>query len=276
MKTAVLGVAGSELAERVAARSSLPCLQISADSARARVRVRGASVRWNEVALDELSALVVEAPWIPWPQPITVPQAGETAELVQRRGIAARERRALHVSALRIAARRVPTANDPTVAADLAMASALALERLAQAGVAVREWSVTQRPRSELGLNLQLIAEDGPRAWTRGAALCVDADPARTTSHLAVGEKWIASCAGGAAAPTDLRFEAAGADRELALKALEALGLVFACVHVCEGAVAFVDSAANLRAWEHASDGRVSAALAEWLARASRTRTQTH
>lgn len=233
-------------------------------------------MQWNGVELAELSALIVESPLVAWPQPIAVPQAGEPEELVQRRGIAARERRALHVSALRIAARHVPTANDPTVAADLAMVGALALERLARAGVAVREWRVTQLPRAESSLNLELIAERGPRAWTRGAALCVDADPSRTTRHLAVGGQWIAASAGGVGAPTKLHFEAAAAERELALKALDALGLVFGCVHVCGGAVAFVDAAVELHAWEHASDGRVSAALAEWLAHASRTKAGTH
>lgn len=274
MKTAVLGVAGSELAERVAARASVPCLPLH--DASVRVAVRGSSVQWNGVALEELSALVVERPLVAWPQPITVPQAGEAEELVQRRGIAARERRALHVSALRIAASRVPTANDPAVAADLAMVSALALERLSRAGVSVREWRVTHRDDVERGTKLELIAENGPRAWTRGAALAIDADPSRTSANLVIGGQWVAAGANALAALSTLRFEAAAAERELASKALEALGLVFGCVHVCEGAVAFVDAAVDLRAWEHASDGRVSAALADWLARASRTPPRTH
>lgn len=267
MSVAVLAASGSDLATRVAARLGAECRVLALDEA--RVSIHGDALRWNGVALDELAAFALETPLIPWPQPIAEGQPGELESDVQRRAIARRERRALHVSALRIAAQRKPVANDPTRAADLALSSALALERLSRAGVALREWRVRHAPAAEGRTRWSLNAERGLRLAQDEIALDVDAPISETARHLALGGAWIASCPGGAAAPSALRFDASAGDRDLVLRALDALGLVFGCVHVCNGAVAAVDAAVGLRDWDHASDHRVSAALADWLTRAA-------
>ncbi len=264
---AILGVRGSELAGHVASRLGAECRVLTLDDP--RVSIRGESVAWDGVALDETAAFTLETPLIPWPQPIADAQPGELESLVQRRAIARRERRALHVSAVRIAARGRPVANDPTRSADLAMSSALALERLARAGVAVRAWWVRPAADSQPHTRWALNAEHGLQLAADETALEVDAPIFETTRHFALGGAWLAACPGGGAAPSELRFDAPARDRELALRALEALGLVFGCVHLCGGAVAAVDAAPSLREWERASENRVSAALAEWLARAA-------
>ncbi len=268
MTVAILAAKDSSLAAHVAARLGAECRVLELEGA--RVSIRGESVSWGGVALDECEALALEKPLIPWPQPIAAAAPGELESVVQRRAIAQRERSALHISAVRIAALGRPVANEPTRAADLALSSALALERLARAGVALREWRVGVAREARGGTRWALNAEHGLRPAAEECALEVDAPISETARHLALGGTWLAACPGGAAEPSALRFEASAQERELTLRALEALGLVFACVHVCRGAVAAVDAAVDLRAWEHNSENRVSAALADWLARAAR------
>jgi hypothetical protein len=280
MRTAFLARPGSPLAERVALRSKSDCSIL--DGADPRVVVDGERVLWNETELDGVSALIVESPWIAWPQPVAEGRDGESVEALQRRGIAQRERRALHVSALRIVARRARIANEPALAADLAMTAALALERLAVSRVPVCEWRVVADAHVRPGsARVALTAETGLRPADGAQALEIDAAAASTRRQLCIGGQWIAAATGCPELHSSLRSspmsaaricnETPEADRELAQRALDALGLVFGCVHVANGAVAFVDAAVDLSAWDSATNGQVSAALATWLSGASKT-----
>jgi len=256
------------LGERVAARTDGRCTVLSAVNP--QVIVAAQRVRWNGVELTGLDALIVEAPWISWPQPIAEGRAGEPAVDMQRRGIAQRERRALHVAALRIARSRIRVINDPERAADLAMCSALALERLAAAGVPTCRWSVVATPSQRAKIaRISLTAEHGPTPRAHGAALEIDLGAGEVTRHLCIADEWIASakCASLHAPLPNAIDTDPPSHAELAQRALAQLGLEIGCVHVANGAVAFVDAAADLQAWDLASDGRVAGALANWLTR---------
>lgn len=234
----------------------------------ARVRIDDRAVLWNGTKLDALSLLFVEEPLVPWPQPVAEPRAGEPVTELQRRGLAARERRALHVSALRLLARETRVVNEPERAAQLACSAALALERLEFAGVPVPRWAVVSDAHAREGwCAVPLATEHAPGGAETGPRLEVELH-GRARAHLCIGGEWVA--AGEPAPALEPRLaqrssDAPGRERELALAALAALGLDFGCVHVTDGAVAHVSVAPDLDAWDRASDGRVAHALAALL-----------
>ncbi|MCC7011662.1 MAG: hypothetical protein IT454_03785 [Planctomycetes bacterium] len=271
-----LGRSDSTLGERVTGHLSGACQLLPLTDA--RVRVDASDVHWCGVRLDTLAALLIEAPLIAWPQPIAEGLAGETASDTQRRGLAFRERRALHVSALRRVATRVPTANDPARAALFAQAPALALERLSIAGIPVRPWRIAPSADAQRGCaRVAVTAEAGPQLacgsfaldvelGARGARayLCVGAATfaaARVSEHLDLGRE-----------PLELARDVPTHDGELARRALDALGLEFGCVHISDHAVALVATAIELETWDRACDGRVARALADWLQLAATTK----
>lgn len=266
MSSAFLSRPGSTLGERVSALVEGECFLLESS---ARVRIADRAVHWNGTRLDTLSALVVEAPLVPWPQPAAELRPGEAATELQRRGFAARERRALRVSALRVLAGRVRVANEPEHATELAYSAALALERLERAGVPVRPWRIVPAPSGAAGWSvLPLAAEHGAEEARVGPCFEVELGARSTRAHLCVGAAWVA--ASEPARSFELRFarsaaEPPAAERELACAALAALGLDFAAVHVADGAVAALSVAPDLDAWDRAADGRVARALAGWL-----------
>jgi hypothetical protein len=273
--TAFLALPESTLGERVAARSRGECAVLPLSEP--RVRVEGGEVVWHGVRLDRLSAVCVEAPLCPWPQPIAEARAGDAPTDVQRRGMAHRERNALHVAALRLVARSVRVANEPTHAAELAMSPALALDRLAVAGVPVRPWKIGPAPIA----GVACVAAIAPRGIERASVspcLGVELDSRGVTRHLCVGGEWLGATRterelAPLARPLTLAPDVPSADREVAVAALAALGLDFGCVSTSGGAVAFVESAALLDAWDLACEGRVADALARWLARSPLTKS---
>ncbi|MCK6445307.1 MAG: hypothetical protein L6Q99_02850 [Planctomycetes bacterium] len=272
-QSALLIRSGSTLGERVAASVRGECVLL--DTASPRVHVAGGAVTWNGVRLDRLGACIVETPFCPWPQPVAEPRAGEPAPEMQRRGMAARERTALHVAALRLAAKRVRFANDPTRAAELAMAPALALERLANAGVPVRPWRIG-RTAAQSGCRVGLNAPRGLELASSATCLDVEVGPRGVATHFALGGEWLAATADHAelaplARSVRLADGAPAAERELVVRALAALGLEFGAVHVADGAIAFVEAGVDLDLWDAATDGRVATALANWLVRVPQT-----
>lgn len=221
---------------------------------------------WGGHRLDRLDALILEAPVVSWPQPRAEGRPGELGEELQRRGMALRERGALHAAALRMLAGHVRSANHPTRAAELAMSPALALERLAAAGVPLRPWRIG--PIGEAGTTrVALTAERGLAPAEGATCLTVELADSGLARHLCVGGEWLASTRAELGPPLDLAQAAPSAERELALAALAALGLEFGCVVLSGGAVALVESAADLDAWDAACGGRVADALAHWLVR---------
>mgnify|MGYP001156638291 CR=1 FL=1 len=266
MSSAFLPRPGSSLGERVVGFVEGECFLL--DHA-ARVRIEDRSVLWNGVRLDTLSALLVEAPLVPWPQPVAEPRPGESAAELQRRGFAARERRALRVSALRLLVGRVRVANDPERAAELAYSAALALERLELAKVPVRPWRIGPEASGQAGwIVVPLAAEHGAHEARSGPCFEIELGARLARAHLCVGDTWVA--AGERETALELRHarssaEPPAAERELACAALAALGLDFGCVHIADGAVALVSSAPDLQAWDHVSDGRVARALASLI-----------
>src|SRR5262245_26418886 len=160
MSSAFLSRPGSTLGARVVGLVDGECVLLAPAE---RVRIDDRAVLWNGTRLDGLALVFVEQPLVAWPQPAAEPRAGEPAAELQRRGIAARERRALHVSALHLLARATRVANPPERAAELASSAALALERLELGGVPVCRWRIASEPRTEAGwCALPLAAEHAP------------------------------------------------------------------------------------------------------------------
>jgi hypothetical protein len=265
MSFAFLPRPGSTLGERVAGLVTGECFLLAPE---ARVRVEDRRVLWGGKRLDTLSALVLEAPPAPWPQPVAEARPGESAEEHQRRGLAARERRALRVAALRQVTDRVRVANDPGHATEFDYSAALALERLELAKLPVRPWRVLSAASAEAGWALvPFTAGHASEEAVVGPCHEVELGGRSARAHLCVGGKWIAASAPEAALETRLAraAEPPAAERELATAALSALGLVFGAVHVCDGAVARVAVAPDLDAWDRAHDGHVARALAAWM-----------
>jgi hypothetical protein len=211
---------------------------------------------------------VIEAPLASWPQPTAEARPDEPPVDHQRRGMAERERRALRVSALRLIADRVRVANDPARAAALEYSSALALDHLELARLPVRPWRVLSAASAEAGWALvPFTAAHTPAEAAAGPCHEVELGGRLARAHLCVGGAWVAASAPDATLETRLArvTEPVAAERELACAALNALGLVFGAVHVCDGAVARVAVAPDLDAWDRAHDGRVARALATWL-----------
>ncbi len=152
------------------------------------------------------------------------------------------------------------------------MSPALALDRLAIAGVPVRPWRVGAAESARVA-RVALTAERGlARASAGSNALSIELAASGVARHLCVGGAWLASTGpvrelAPLARPLVLAADVAGAERELAQRALTALGLDFGCVLISDGAVAFVEASTDLDAWDVASDGRVADALAQWLSR---------
>ncbi len=274
MSSAFLSRPGSTLGQRVVELVDDECFLLEPA---ARVRIEDRAVLWNGTRLDSLSTLLVEAPLVPWPQPAAEPRAGEPVAELQRRGFAVRERRALHVSALRLLAGRVRVANDPERAAELAYSAALALERLELAKVPVRPWRIRPEASGEAGwIVTPLAAEHGAEQARIGPCFEVELGARPARAHLCIDGAWVAASEREASLETRLarssapgaastKSEPPAAERELACAALAALGLDFAAVHVADGAVALVSVAPDLQAWDHACDGRVARALADLL-----------
>lgn len=265
MSFAFLSRPESTLGERVVALVEDECFLLAPA---ARVRVEDRAVLWNGTRLDTLAALLVEAPLVPWPQPAGEPRAGEPGVELQRRSFAARERRALHVSALRLLAGRVRVHNEPERAIELACSAALALERLELARLSVSPWRLRPAPSGEARWSvIPLAAEHGAAEARLGPCFEVEL-VAPAQAHLCIGGEWVAASE---REPTleprvaRASGEPPAAERELACAALAALGLDFGLVHVCAGAVARVSVAPDLDAWDRASGGRVAQALAALL-----------
>ena len=271
MSSAFLCRPGSTLGARVVELLDGECTLLAPA---ARVRIDDRSVLWNGTRLDGLALLLVEEPLVPWPQPTAEPRAGEPLAELQRRGYAARERRALHVSALRLLARETRVVNDPARAAQLACSAALALERLELGGVPVRRWRIASGAGAQDGwCAVPLAAEHEPADDERGddepsPRLEVELRGRAARAHLCIDGEWIAASepAPSLAPPLErLATDAPAAECDLACAALSALRIDFGCVYVSDGAVARVSVAPDLEGWNRASDGCVARALAELL-----------
>lgn len=235
-----LSNADSGLGERVLAHVSGEAHLIP--STASPLVVDGGEVTWGGVRFLPGTTLFVESPLYPWPQPAppTARDVGVPAEEERERSLRARDARALVVSAVRILARDCRVLNDPVIAADLSASPALALERLACAGLAVRPWLLT--------------SGDGEPAVDL-AGNPVDVSLVMGGDVVAHERRDTFTAPGTTTRPT-------GAQAAFAIAATRALALDVAVVHQTHEAVARVEAAPDLDAWDRRSDGRLSRALA--------------
>jgi len=296
-----MSLPGSELAERIAARlGDLPeviRLELDAPMDGGSVTVEVGSVRWQGVELLEAGVVLLERPVFPWPQPQTLAEEGW--RLGDDRGP-----RSLGLSAILSVALTRPVVNSPA-AAHLAVAPTIALDRLAQAGLAVHPWRLGPAPGGPVAAGAAVVDAAGrdrwhePRVPREGQPAVLieplagcDTGEAEVLQLLVLGGRVAGALAypdpgawstGTAGRTIDGETVSRTLDRPeaLAVQAAAGLGLDMAAIalsHVpgssddpgADGdippTVMWVDAGPDLASWDRALDGRAAAALAAHLA----------
>lgn len=276
----LLQLPGSPLAGRIARRlgeagvaTRLGCLD--APLSGAAVTVRAGGVSWEGAELLEAGAVWVEAPLFPWPQSLPPPDPPPAGLTPQDWAVRQREARALAGAALFCAAEARPVVNHP-LSAHLAASPAIALDRLARAGLPVHPWRLgAAAPGTAPALDA--AGRDRWHAPSRPPAGATALMPAPfagpVESLLVVGGRLAArsvfadaaAWARGEAHPALAAAAADPAARDLAAGAASALALDLAAVSLHAGAVLLCEAAPDLAAWDEAAAGAVAAAIAELL-----------
>jgi hypothetical protein len=256
------------LAATAAARGT-SCFELSLDAPLRNepVSIGPGAVLWQGTDLLSVGAVFVEAPLFPWPQPQMLLEIGFEHPAPGARTSPEREARSLALSALKLASMRRPVWNMPE-AAHLAACPAVALDRLALAGLAVHPWSLEPAPEEPRGGRLVVDAAGRDR-WHRPGTPppgepSIVLDPVRGAQIdlLLVGGALAGArgtCAG------DLPAQAA----ELAAAAARSLALAIAAVSIdwVPGSpdILSVEAGPDLADWDTRLDGRLALLLIEKL-----------
>ena len=160
-RIALLGRPGSPVSAAVATalagsgREAVP-LDLFAPLAGKPVTLADGRVRWEGLDLSAATAILVEVPVFPWPQPGSLEDLLEDGLPARDRVRRDREGRSLVASALHVLAQDRPVINPPRVAHE-AVAPGVVLDGLAREGVPVVPWRLA-------------AADPGPAAWVADAA----------------------------------------------------------------------------------------------------------
>ena len=241
------------------------------------VTVRPGAVLWEGIPLLDAAAVVVEAPLFPWPQPLGAAPHGVRAGAPVPFAVE-REARSLAVSALSVVAETRPVWNRPA-SAHLAASRALALQRLAAAGIGVGGFRLLPATNAEAEDGRIVLDPVGRDRWHRPSrpspgdpALVLDPIPGEVVSVLVAG----GAVAGGERHPSAAAWSSGspgaplaatavpGAVADAATAAARALGLDIAAVALAGDPpkILLVETGPDLAAW----DGRLGGALARVLA----------
>ncbi len=290
---AVFGAPGSCLGPRLVeiARSrgsSAALLPIEGPIDGRPVTVRGPSVVWNGVDLLACGALLLELPLFPWPQPQRLESMPLDEVESRRRVLAEREARSLALSAISVAAETRPVWNRPA-AAHLAIAPAIALDRLGDAGLPVQSWSL--EPVSETCGAEGCIVLDavGRECWHRPStpgptepALVLEPFAGEVTSVLVIasrpaGARRFASAdAWARGRPSEDAGGGASWAEGLAVEAAKLLELDIVAVHFAGAGgsprILLAEAGPDLAEWDAALSGALAPALVDRLVDAGRDR----
>jgi hypothetical protein len=269
---AYLGVEAAGFAPRFveAARArGTVCVALSLDAPLRNqpVTVSPGEVVWEGVDLLEAGAILVECPLFPWPQPQLPDELRFEPPEPGARISPEREARSLALSAIWIASRTVPVWNPPA-AAHLAASPAVALERLAGAGLPVHPWALEPAPDTA-GEGRLVLDAAGRDRWHRPSRPA-PGEPAIVLEPIR-GEVLDLLVVGGGPAGVrgrgwqDVPEEAAA----LATAAALALGLQIASVSVAaapaSAEILAVEAGPDLAEWNTCLDGRLAPLLLERL-----------
>ena len=316
-EVALIRIPESSLVEEIAANlsgSRFLCRILSLDAPLEKkpVTMAGGKVSWEGVDLMRVGAVFVERPVFTWPQ-TRLPSDPVHAELpLKQWAMYQREADSLTVSALSVVADAVPTINPPSTV-HMAVSPAIALERLAAAGIAVHPWSLGPAPPPGDpggGLVMDACGRDRwhePLRPDEGEpSIMIEPFTGEVVTFLMIGDtcsgaarhgtggEWIVRHGGngasGAEEPGTGADDAArreilsdpesyGEALGIAKQAIAALGLGFAAVSVLAGAsrpeVLLVEASPDLAAWNRMLDGRAAAALADHLVSIARPSQST-
>ena len=256
------------LVEAARARGTA-CVALSLDAPLRNqpVTISPGEVVWEGVDLLGAGAILVECPLFPWPQrqfpdDLRFEPTGPGARISPER-----EARSLALSAIWIASRTVPVWNPPA-AAHLAASPAVALERLAGAGLPVHPWALEPAPDAA-GDGCLVMDATGRDRWHRPSrpapgepAIVLEPIRGEVLQLLVVGGEPV-----GARGRRweDVPPEAAG----LATAAARALGLQIAAVLVAaapaSSEIVAVEAGPDLADWNACLDGRLAPLLLERL-----------
>lgn len=306
-KIALIRIPESSLVEEIAANlsgSHFLCRILSLDAPLEGkpVTIVDGKVSWEGVDLTRIGAVFVERPVFAWPQ-TRLPRDPVHAELSFKQwAVYQREAASLVVSALSVVADAVPMINSPSTV-HMAISPAIALDRLAAAGIEVHSWSLGPAPPpgdSGGGLVIDACGRDRwhePLRPDEGEpSIMIEPFTGEVVTFLMIGDKcsgaarhgtggeWIVwhgrNGASGAEEPGTgaddaVRQEVLAAPESceealgIAKQAIEALGLGFAAISILVGAsrpeVLLVEASPDLAAWNSVLDGRAAAALADHM-----------
>lgn len=284
---ALLIVPGSSLGDALGPRievRGVAChvLDLDAPLVGKPVTIGPRRLTWEGFDLLSAGALLVEKPVFPWPQPTRIESLSDTRDRQASFVAAEREARSLIVSAIRVAAVRLPVVNPPG-ACHLAAAPATALDMAERAGIPVTMWRLEPMRHAETAvIVLDSVGRDRWHAPTGPAegdpAIVISAPAGPITTVLITGRQ----------AAVTIRHESAQAWAtgnlcdgrpetardpvvvEMALRAAEACDLSLAEITV--GAlpaphIFFINPAPDLTAWGLRSGGQALEALADHLVR---------
>ncbi len=256
------------LVEAATARGTA-CVGLSLDAPLQNrpVTIGPGEVFWEGFDLLGAAAVLVEAPLFPWPQAQPLPDGPFETPPSGARLSPEREARSLAVSAVRIASETVPVWNPPA-AAHLAASPAVALERLADAGLAVHPVGLGPAPESGGDPRLVLDAAGRDR-WHRPSrpapgepAILLDPFAGGTLEVLVIGGRPAgARGTSGEDVPEDAAALAGAAARALDLR----IASVVVTAAPGPAEVVFVDAGPDLADWNARLGGRLAPLLVERL-----------
>lgn len=314
---ALIRIPESDLVEDIAANlsgSHFLCRILSLDAPLEGkpVTMAGGNVSWEGVDLMQVGAVFIERPVFTWPQ-TRLPSDPVHIELpLKQWTVYQREADSLTVSALSVVAEAVPMINPPSTV-HMAVSPAVALERLAAAGIEVHPWSLGPAPHPGDPSGGLVIDACGRDRWHEPLrpdegepSIMIEPVTGEVVTFLIIGDtcsgaarhgkggEWIVwhgrNGGSGAEEPGTGADDAVGQEilsapescgeaLDMAKQTIAALGLGFAAVSILVGAsrneVLLVEASPDLAAWNRMLDGRAAAALADHLISIARSSQST-